>query len=84
MNMNPSLVVQQFCAQIQCGIRFEKKCHWFNMPIIPSIDFKAILAEALLTAFLVQTILNAAVEHPANPLAPLAIGSTVLVDIIGW
>lgn len=45
--------------------------------------FQAIVLEFVLTFMLIQTVLNAAVESGGdNVLAALAIGLTVLVDIL--
>lgn len=59
---------------------------WGGGATLPSPAFNAgswVVCEFLLTFFLVNTVLNAAVD-PANgtPLAPLAIGATVMVDIL--
>jgi glycerol uptake facilitator-like aquaporin len=45
--------------------------------------YQGLIVEAMLTLILTQTVLMSAVDTNEQPLAPLAIGFTVALDIFG-
>ena len=94
--MNPLVTVFYWISQVGggfCGallVRFVTSQQQYDSiaggaTIVPAgqIWYQLLLVEALLTMFLVQTVLTCAADTTTNLLAPLAIGMTVALDIFG-